>query len=262
MGKGARFTFTIPIAEEAECVPVVAPPDRQQRNRQEPTPILVVDDDPQILRIVREALSNEGYVPFVTGDPEEVPTLMEMHGPHLVLLDLVLPGTDGVEVMRKILENADVPVFFISAYGHEETIARAFDEGADDYVVKPFSATELAARIRAALRKRTAPDRTGPSKPFALGDLNIRLRRVTVAGRLIRTTDIEYRLMVDLSVNAGKTLTYRHLLKTVWRTWSYDDTRSLRSTVKNLRRKLGDDANNPIYIFNEPRVGYRLGMAE
>ena len=264
VGKGARFTFTIPIAEEAECVPVVTPPDRQQRNRQEPTPILVVDDDPQILRIVREALSNEGYVPFVTGDPEEVPTLIEMHRPHLVLLDLVLPGTDGVEVMRKILENADVPVIFISAYGHEEAIARAFDEGADDYVVKPFSAKELAARIRAALRKRTAPDRTEPSKPFALGDLNIDYagRRVTVAGRLIRTTDIEYRLMVEFSVNAGKTLTYRHLLKTVWRTWIYDDTRSLRSTVKNLRRKLRDDANNPIYIFNEPRVGYRLGMAE
>ena len=116
-----------------------------------------MDDDPQALRYVRDAISKAGYLPIVTDDPEDVPRLMEEVKPHLVLLDLMLPGTDGMDLMRDILETADVPVIFLSVYGQEEVVARAFDMGAADYVVKPFSPTELAARIRAALRKRASP---------------------------------------------------------------------------------------------------------
>ena len=114
-------------------------------------PVLAVDDDPQALRYVRDALAGAGYQPVVTGDPEEEVCLMEEERPRLVLLDLMLPDADGIELMQAILEIEDVPVIFISAYGREDLITRAFDHGAADYVVKPFSPTELTARIRAAL---------------------------------------------------------------------------------------------------------------
>ncbi len=267
VGRGATFRFSIPITEEAghvrsaEGVAATAGPDE---NGQRSTPILIVDDDPQTLRNVRAALSNEGYVPLVTGDPEEVPGLIRRYRPHLVLLDLVLPGTDGVELMGRIVDDADVPVIFISAYGHEQAVARAFDAGADDYIVKPFSVMELTARIRAALRRRPAGDRSQPTSPFALGDLNIDYvsRRVTVGGAPARLTEIEYRTLAELAGNAGRILTYQHLLKTVWRIGNFDNTQVLRTTIKKLRRKLGDDANDPAYIFTEFGVGYRLGKAE
>ena len=267
VGRGTRFTFTIPIAEgvgyPAPAGPAPTPrskPDRVQGQ----TRILVVDDDPQTLRSVRVALSRAGYVPVVTGNTDEVLLLLEEHRPAIVLLDLVLPGTDGIALMQDIFEKADVPVIIISAYGHDDAIARAFDAGASDYVVKPFSPTQLAARIRATLRKQTALNQAEPQKPYKLGDLTIdyRLRSVNVAGRSVRLTKTEYRLLTELSVSAGEVVFYRDLQRRVWRIWRQDDLRSLRSTVKNLRRKLGDDANNPIYIFNEPGVGYRMGMAE
>ena len=110
----------------------------------------MVDDDPLTLRYVRDALAGAGYVPLVTGDPERVPDLIRSEKPRLVLLDLMLPGTDGIELMERVPELADLPVIFISGYGRDETIARALEAGAEDYIVKPFSATELTARIRAA----------------------------------------------------------------------------------------------------------------
>ena len=136
--------------------------------------ILAVDDDPQALRYVRDALLKSGYTPVVTGDPEEALRLVAEEKPDLVLLDLMLPGTDGIELMRDILGAGDVPVIFLSAYGRDELIARAFDMGAVDYVVKPFSPTELAARIRAALRKRAAIE---PSEPLRAGRSDNRLCR-------------------------------------------------------------------------------------
>ena len=136
---GARFTFTIPVAQDA-AIGAANLPVRSSRSERERERILAVDDDPQTLRHVRDALTNAGYAPVVTGDPEEALSLVEANDPHLVLLDLMLPGTDGIELMRNILDMADVPVIFLSVYGQEEIIARAFESGADDYVVKPFSA--------------------------------------------------------------------------------------------------------------------------
>ena len=262
-GLGARFTFTIPVARDAG-IGAANLAVRSRRSERERERILVVDDDPQTLRHVRDALTNAGYAPALTGDPEEALSLVEANDPHLVLLDLMLPGTDGIELMRGILDMADVPVIFLSAYGQEETIARAFENGADDYVVKPFSPMELVARIKAALRKREAPEWAEPSEPFVLGELTIDYagRRVTLAGRPVQLTAIEYGLLFELSANAGRVLTYDRLLRRVWGLRRSGDSRRVRTAAKQLRRKLGDDANNPTYILNEPRLGYRMPKGE
>ena len=259
--KGTRVTFTIPVAEDARYVSHGAPDSDAGRERgtvQGRTPILVVDDDPQTLRNVREALSKVGYLSVATSDPEEVPRLLEEHRPHLVLLDLVLPGTDGIEIMQTLLKDASMPVVFLSAYGYDEAIARAFEAGAADYVVKPFSPTELVARIRAALRRSAAPVEKEPEEPLVLDGLTVDFarRRVAVGGRPVKLTVTEYRLLVELSVNAGSIVTHRHLLQRVWRKTSGGDTRPLRSVIKSLRRKLGDDAGHPdLYL---QRTGHRL----
>ena len=224
----------------------------------------MVDDDPQALRHVREALSREGYAPIVTGDPEEALRIMEEYAPQLVLLDLMLPGTDGIELMEAIRESADVPVIFLSAYGQQEVVARAFDRGAVNYVVKPFAPTELAARIRSALRRRTDTSRPERPEHFVLGALTIHYaqRDVTIAGDLVPLTTTEYQLLAELSAAAGRVLTYRQLLRRVWKVHDVADPRPVRTIVKSLRRKLGDDARNPTYIVNEPRVGYRFAAPE
>ena len=163
--------------------------------------------------------------------------------------------------MKDTLGAGDVPVIFLSAYGRDDLIARVFDMGAVDYVVKPFSPTELAERIRAALRKQAVSE---PSEPYVLGDLivNYAERSVTLAGRPVRLIAIEHQLLVELSANAGRVLTYEHLLERVWGEKSYGDVRPMRTVVSTLRRKLGDDADNPTYIFTEPRVGYRMPKGE
>ena len=267
-GMGARFTFTIPTVEEAGSgtanglPPLSGPAARRAvAGAGERVRVLAVDDDPQALRYVRDALLKSGYTPVVTGDPEEALRLVGEEKPDLILLDLMLPGTDGIELMKDILGAGDVPVIFLSAYGRDELIARAFDMGAVDYVVKPFSPTELAARIRAALRKRAASE---PSEPYVLGDLAIDYaeRRVTLAGRPLPLIAMEYRLLAELSANAGRLLTYEHLLERVWGEKSSGDVRPMRTIVSKLRRKLGDDADNPTYIFTEPRVGYRMPKGE
>ena len=237
---------------------------RSRRGSRDKVRILAVDDDPQPLRYVRDALTKAGYAPIVTGDPEDVPRLMEEEKPHLVLLDLMLPGSDGIELMHRIRRTADVPVIFVSVYGQDDVIVRAFDMGAVDYVVKPFSPTELAARIRAALRRRAGPHRAGPSEPYSLGGLSIDYpgHRAAVAGRPVRLTPTEYELLVELSVHAGRVLTHDHLLQRVWGPQRTGEPWLVREVVKRLRRKLGDDADNPAYIFTEPRVGYRMAEAE
>ena len=262
-GLGSRFTFTLPAVKEP-ARRASARPRPRPRKEPEPTRILCVDDDPQTLRYVRDALTRAGHAPVVTGDPEEVPRLMAEQAPHLVLLDLVLPGSDGIELMQAIREIADVPVIFLSAYGQDEVVARAFDLGAADYVVKPFSPTELVARIRAALRKRAAPELAQPSQPYVLGELTVDYsqRRVTLAGRPVALTIIEYRMLVELSANAGRPLTHQHLLQRVWGPDQGENTAPVRNIVGRLRRKLGDDAGNPAYIFAEPSVGYRMEQGE
>ena len=258
-GLGARFTFTLPTVEEAGGdMPVAAGSSRREPGSStDQVRVLAVDDDPQALRYIRDALARAGYQPVVTGEPEEVLQLLESERPDLVLLDMMLPGTDGIELMQAILGISNVPVIFLSAYGREDLITQAFDMGAVDYVVKPFSPTELAARIRSALRRRMVSE---PSEPYVLGDLTIDYaeRRVTLAGSSVPLVAMEYRLLAELSANGGRVLTYEHLLEQVWGERGRGDLRPMRTMVGKLRRKLGDDAGNPTYIFTEPRVGYRM----
>ena len=257
LGRGTRFTFTAPVAEEAgrgalAGVPGRSRPSPELRGK---TRILVVDDDPQTLRYVRDALAGAGYAVFVTGNPEELPDLVRSHQPGLVLLDVLLPGTDGIELMESVPELAGLPVIFISAYGRDETIVRALDAGAADYIVKPFSPSELTARVRASLRVRAEPE------PLVIGELAIDYdaRRVTVAGRPVELTATEYQLLRVLSMNAGRVLTFDSLLRQAWRgRQSAGDPKLVRAVVKRLRRKLGDDAAHPAYVRNERGVGYRM----
>ena len=165
---------------------------------------------------------------------------------------------------------ADLPVIFLSAYlmadGPGPRIARALEAGAgaEDYVVKPFSPTELVARVQTVLRRRAASDLSEPPEPYRRGELTIDYaeRRVSLADRAVRLTNIEYRLLFELSVNAGRVLTHDQLLQRVWGPEHSGQPGAVRTFVKNLRRKLGDDADNPSYIFTEPRVGYRMSKGE
>ena len=267
VGLGARFTFTLPVAEG----PVAGGPGesprastRSRMSTREGARILAVDDDPMTLRYLRDVLSKAGYFPTVTTDPDEALRLVESERPNLVLMDLMLPGSDGIELMRSILNMAEVPVVFLSAYGRDEIIAQAFEAGATDYMVKPFSATELVARVRSAMRRSLTRVQGQPSEPFVLGDLTIDYaeRGVSVAGRRVRLTPIEYDLLLELSVNAGRVLTHDALLQRVWGYNRSGGTSAVRTAVKRLRRKLGDDAGNPKYILAEPRVGYRMARQD
>ena len=265
-GLGARFTFTLPAAETATGAdPVPASPrSRRGTAARGRVRVLAVDDDTQALRYIRDVLTRAGYAPVATGDPADVARLMAEHQPHLALLDLVLPETDGIELMNEVRRIAEVPVIFLSEYGQGETVARAFDMGASDYLVKPFSPTELAARIRAALRRQSEPSPGEPTVSFAVGELSIDYaqRRVTLAGEPVELTNTEYAVLYQLAVQAPKVLTHSLLLQRVWGPERVGEGWLLRDVVMRLRRKLGDTAANPRYIFTEPRVGYRMAAGE
>ena len=254
-GVGARLSFTLPVAVGPDKSTEVRVPGayRPQSAAGDEATILIVDDDPRTTRYVRDTLTQAGYAPFVTGDPEEVADMVEKLSPDLVLMDLVLPNVDGIELMQDITGLVEIPVIFISAYGRDETIARALEAGAHDYIVKPFSPTELTARVGAALRQRVT------SIPFTYSDLAIdyERRRVTVAGREVVLTPTEYELLRALSVSGDRVLTYDALLRRVWPA-NEGNADLVRTFIKKLRSKLGDPAAKPKYIVNVRGVGYRL----
>ena len=266
-GLGTKVTFTVPVAEEIPASAVRTPARSGEPAHDSDShhgAILAVDDDPQTLRSVREILTQAGYAAIVTGDPGEVVKLIESREPRLVLLDLVLPGTDGFELMKDILEIDRIPVIFLSGYGQEENIERAFALGASDYIVKPFSPTELVVRIKAALRKEPGPLRKEIEEPCVLEDLTVNFeeRSVTVGGHRVELTAHEYELLYELCVNPGRVVTHDALLRRIWGRRRGVDLRRVRTLVKRLRRKLGDDADEPRYIFTEHGVGYRIGKPE
>lgn len=262
-GRGTRFTFTLPAVPEAPSEPssrhAHGGPVPRRRTR-----ILAIDDDLQLLRFVRDELSKAGYEVIATGDPAEALEHMRQQRPHLALVDLVLPDTDGIALMQDILAIADIPVIFLSAYGRDEVVASALQLGADDYIVKPFSPTELLARIHAVLRRRTEPAGVEPAEPLVLGDLAIAFaeRRVSVAGQPVPLTATEYNLLAELAIHAGQVVTHEQLLARVWGPYHARDVRVIRTHLTRLRRKLGENASNPTYIVAEPRVGYRFATRE
>ena len=260
-GNGARFTFTIPALDEpAAAVALDDPgPGTAARAPARVERILVVEDDPRTVHYIRATLARAGYVAIVTGDPRQLDHLLATERPHLALLDLVLPGTDAFELIRRSPKVLEVPVIIVSGRGDDQLVARAFELGAADYIVKPFSPTELRARIAAALRRRTQSQYT---EPYRLADLTVdyMTRTVTVAGQAVNLTPTEYRVLSELCTNAGRDLSYEQLLESVWGDGAGGDARRVRTVVKDLRIKLGDDARKPTFILTVPNVGYRAAV--
>ena len=268
VGKGATFTFTVPIAHEAPAPVPTTSPDPSRRSEHlgkvhrsgEKTWVLAVDDEPQVLRYLQRALTEAGYHPITTHDSAKVVSLVETEEPDLVLLDVRLPGVNGFDLLRRIREFSGVPVIFLTAGGETDEVVKALRMGADDYITKPFSPSELLARIEAALRRRVMSDTIEVRPPVTVEDLSINFaeRRVTRGQEVIALSATEYKLLYELATHAGMVLTHGQILQRVWGPEYGGETELVRSVIRNLRRKLGDDARNPRFIFTESQVGYRM----
>ena len=220
--------------------------------------ILVVDDEPQITRVLKTTLSSQGYGIRTASDGEEALHAMSEWPPDLIVTDLRMPNMDGLELCREVRKTSQVPIIVLSVKGEDSIKVQALDAGADDYVTKPFSMTELTARIRAALRRASVPDQ--PRVPLIeLGDFRIDVpgRTVRVKTRDVHLTPKEFDLLVYLARHAGRVLTHRTLLAAVWGPNSVEQPEYLRVFVGQLRKKLEGDAFSK-YIVTEPWVGYRF----
>ena len=221
------------------------------------TKILVIDDEPQIRRALRTSLEAHGYEVTAVGTGEEGVLHVADHAPDLVLLDLGLPDMDGTEVVRRVRAFSAVPVIVLSVREGPQDKVGALDAGADDYVTKPFAMEELLARARAALRRPAAAEPTPPILTFDGLVVDLARRLVTRDGDVVHLTPTEYALLEALATNPGKLLTHQWLLRKVWGQGYGSETTYLRTYVRALRRKLGDDASAPALILTEPGVGYR-----
>ena len=223
--------------------------------------ILVVDDEPQLTRVLRTGLKSHGYDVRTAADGlSGLETFNDWH-PDLVITDLAMPNMNGLELCRKLRAVSPVPVIVLSAKGEEKTKVEALDIGADDFVTKPFGIDELLARIRAALRRAMTPV-VNDAEPTLLQEGAFRIdldsRSVTVDGREIRLTPKEFDLLTYLMKHAGKVLTHRRLLAALWGGNSVEQNEYLRVFVGNLRKKIETDATSPRYILTEPWIGYRF----
>jgi two-component system KDP operon response regulator KdpE len=219
--------------------------------------VLVVDDEPQIVRALRTALRAHGHEVASAGNGEEALAEAGTGSPDLIVLDLGLPDRDGSEGIRELRGWSDVPVIVLSVRDAQAEKVAALDAGADDYVTKPFGLDELLARMRAA-RRRAGSQEPAPAV-FRFGDLVIDAARQLVLLREepVHLTRTESRLLEAMATNPGKLLTHRWLLQRVWGPQYGEESNYLRVYVRQLRRKLGDDAASPTYITTEPGVGYR-----
>ena len=223
--------------------------------------ILVVDDDPAILRIVRRSLEFAGYNVEALDCGDRVTERVATFGPDVILLDLVLPDADGIELTRK-LNRGSASIIVVSAVGDDRKKVEALDSGADDYLTKPFSIDELLARIRVALRHQARSD-SEPLLEAGPIQLDLASREVTVEGEAVRLTPKEFELLRQLAFNAGRVLTQRMLLASVWGAEYIDDAHILRTFIYQLRRKI--EAVGPglgAMIVTDPGVGYRLVIAK
>jgi two-component system KDP operon response regulator KdpE len=224
--------------------------------------VLVVDDEPQIRRALRLVLRANGYEVTEVGTGEAALDALASQAFSLVILDLVLPDLDGVEVCRRLREWSRLPVVVLSAHGEVEIKVRALDEGADDFVTKPFSSAELLARMRNAMRRASVEDprATEPVVHTGAGDVEIDLARRTVlrAGQEVHLTPTEYALLRVLAREVGRVITHGYLLRSVMGRGYEDATGSLRVHVASLRKKLEANPASPRIIVTEPGIGYRL----
>jgi len=218
--------------------------------------VLIVDDEPQILRALQTNLRGAGYAVVTAATGKEALAQAAMRSPEAVILDLVLPDMSGTDVCRELRTWSEVPVIVLSAVGDETAKVAALDAGADDYVTKPFGIDELLARLRAALR------RTGPSAEpvVSVGDLRVDLekRDVSVRGEPVQLTPHEYAMLALFARNPGKLLTHRAILREVWGHGYGSESHYLHVYVSQLRRKIEADPTRPRYLLTEPGAGYRL----
>ena len=230
-------------------------------NKTDKPRILVIDDEPKLVHLVREVLSVAGFDVLSTSSGEGAVEMIALEQPDLVLLDIILSRTmDGYQVARRVREFSDVPIIMLTAKAREEDLLRGFESGADDYLTKPFSAKELLARVRAVLKRaRQEPAARGESE-IVCGDLRIDLarRRVTVGGREVQLTPTEYNLLHQLARHRNQVLLHEQLLTAVWGAEYRDDLEYLRAYIRYLRQKLEADPANPKRIVTSQGVGYIL----
>ncbi|HUR35115.1 MAG TPA: response regulator transcription factor [Vicinamibacterales bacterium] len=227
--------------------------------RVETSRVLVVDDEPQITRVLKTVLSSQGYDVRTAPEGESALANFKEWSPELVITDLYMPHMDGVELCRRIRELSTVPIIVLSVKGEERTKVEALDSGADDYVTKPFGIDELMARVRAALRRSGGASTPEPSS-FEAGDFRIDMdaRRVHTQGREVRLTPKEFDLFVYMARHPNRVLTHAALLEAVWGQASQEQPEYLRVFMGQLRKKLEPDPSNPRYLVTEPWVGYRF----
>ena len=222
--------------------------------------VLLVEDELPIRKFVGAALEQANFQIDSVGTAQQAIQHAAQQPPDIVILDLGLPDLDGQEVIRQLREWLTAPIIVLSARDDDRQKIAALDNGADDYLTKPFSTGELLARIRVALRHSNRNGGEAGSNQFELADLKVDLaaRRVTVAGREVHLTPIEYKILTTLIKFAGKVLTHRQLLKEVWGPDQVHETHYLRVFMTNLRRKIEPDPARPRYLLTEQGVGYRL----
>jgi DNA-binding response OmpR family regulator len=227
--------------------------------------ILVVDDEPKLVRLVREVLTAVGYEVVSTARGESAIDLAAVEQPDLIVLDIVLTGQiDGYEVARRVRDFSDVPIIMLTAKGRETDLLHGFEAGADDYLTKPFSAKELLARIRAVMKRARHATDAGPGATIACGRLQINLasRRVRKDDEDVHLTKTEFNLLAELVKHRGQVLLHDQLLTAVWGQQYRDDLDYLRLYVRYLRQKLEDDPASPTLILTSQGVGYMLACPE
>ena len=225
--------------------------------------ILVVDDEPQITRVLRTSLSTQGYDIRVANDGETALEIMKDWIPDLVITDLSMPNMDGLELCRRLRPGTKIPIIVLSVRGEERTKVQALDAGADDYVTKPFGIEELLARVRANLRRTPAGE--GEQTPLIeVGDFHIDLaaHKITVRGQEVHLTPKEFDLLVYMARHPGKVIPHRTLLGAIWGGQSTEQVEYLRVFVGQLRKKIEAQSGSPRYIVTEPWVGYRFEPGE
>ena len=231
---------------------------------EETSNILVVDDEPQIARVLKTTLASHGYSIRTARDGDEAVQVMKEGPPDLLVTDLRMPNMDGVALCRHVRAKSEVPIIELSVRGEERAKVEALDAGADDYVTKPFSVNELLARVRAALRRAAAAKKPQSEQVIEVGDFRIDLEAhsVQVRNREVRLTPKEFDLLVYLARHPGKVITHRALLAGVWGPTSTQQPEYLRVFIGHLRKKLEPDEKTPRYIITEPWVGYRFNLGD
>jgi two-component system KDP operon response regulator KdpE len=219
--------------------------------------VIVIEDEPQLRRVLRTMLETNGFRCIESESARRGLLEAKTHRPDLILVDLGLPDRDGLQVIRAVRLWSTVPIIVLTARSEEPTKIAALDAGADDYVTKPFTVGELLARLRAALRRGID---CNPSGAFDIDTLRVDLvhRQVFISGREVHLTPIEYRLLTVLVKNAGRVVTYNHLLRDVWGPGKIEQHDFVRTYIADLRRKLEADPARPVYLLTEVGIGYRL----